>query len=202
MTNIPMNPPRVVTFATPFRGQSRSKKHRSLIRDEDISMLSIADDGETSSASERLYSKYHPIIWMLLMFMALTLHQRYKDLFGYEDENQNRSVLSTMDEFPQQVPEQLDFHKGSPDHSNLVISLAEQKPETTAEQIDSFLRGVFRKDDSGNEEETRNLVKSLEQQGLQVVATTKPEIENPLNEADSFVNASNPSNSLQSNTVA
>jgi hypothetical protein len=194
-----MNPPRIVTIATPFRGQSRSKKHRGIIRDEDISMLSFADDGETSSTSERLYSKYHPIIWMLLMFMALTLHERYKDLFISEDETKNRSASTTIDVLPQQVPEQHDFHKGSPDHSNLVISLTEQKGESTAEQIDSFLRGVFKKDNPGSEEEIRNLVQSLEEEGKKVTSPIKPEEENPFQKADTFVNASNPSRSLDSN---
>jgi hypothetical protein len=107
------------------------------MRDEDISMISF--DGDASTVAERLYTKYHPFVWMILMLMAVTLHNQYKDLFAGKELLNVNNNFSREDHIQRQVTER-DQVK-SQDLSSIVMSLIQPEVNDSS-STQTFLRGI------------------------------------------------------------
>jgi hypothetical protein len=127
-------PPRIVTITRnhkPFN--HRNRKGRNRIFDEEISMISF-DDGTTSATVEKFYSRFHPVVWMLLMFMSISLHSRYTELV----QERREANAKRHDTSKRQVLESGRRNgEKSPDLSGIVMSLIEpMKDENSSESID------------------------------------------------------------------
>ena len=130
-----MRPPLVVSIphtSRTFESSTRRGAGRSLGREDEISMISF--ESTSVSTANIIYSKYHPIIWMLLMFMAVSLHARYVELFYGEDqmdsyEQVQRKVMDT------------DMQSHGVDLSRLVLSLTQSEDDIPLEtKLSNFQR--------------------------------------------------------------
>lgn len=75
-----VSPPKFVTVQH-LLVSARKARNRVVVVDE-VSHMTVDDQ---STWSDTMYYRYHPIIWMLLMFMAVGLHNRYQMLFNEQD---------------------------------------------------------------------------------------------------------------------
>lgn len=118
------HPPRVVTIKkgsmSPTVGDRQQEETPPYY--DDISQISIDDP---SSWSVTMYYRFHPIIWMLLMLMAVGVHSRYQTLLN----EPALTILSKLDGTRHRQTSELSSREEGKstdtgtDLSNLVISL-------------------------------------------------------------------------------
>jgi hypothetical protein len=136
--------PRVVTIplSSPPSTPSRYRSRRGGVAAADeISHMTVYD---RSTWSDTVYYRYHPIIWMLLVFMAVGLHTRYQTLFNEQDGTPGPVMFSSnRDDHIQRQTSGVDSGENPSDLSSLVMSLIQSEVEEVVYPPLPLLRGAI-----------------------------------------------------------
>jgi hypothetical protein len=137
-------PPRVVTIPLSFRPSTprRYRSRRGNAVADEMSHITVDD---RSTWSETVYYRYHPVIWMLLVFMAVGLHNRYQTLFNEQDGTPGPAAFSSnRDDRIQRQTSGVDSGETPSDLLSLGMSLIQSAvDEEPVSQQPPLLRGAI-----------------------------------------------------------